>query len=216
MSRLGCWGCRRDGKGKQQIPGGNDRKKGKGKGKGKRRSRSLRDDSQKGKGKGKGKGKRRSGSLRDDSQKGKGKGKGKGKRRSRSLRDDSQKGNGKGEKQIPGGNDRKKGKGNSMTAKATAVVRVGWTSSWGWVGWWLEAAAVGVGGLMGGVEEGRPGPGGWGVGQGVGAPLGVSLPWWPSRGGRMLMERSQAVASLGQCSSGALGGCMPKPWPPVA
>jgi hypothetical protein len=74
-----------------------------------------------------------------------------------------------------------------------------------------------AGGLVG-VEpfEGRPGVGGWGMGQGVGVPLGPSLTWRSSRGGRMLIERSQAVASLGQFSSGALGGCMPKPWPPVA
>ena len=62
----------------------------------------------------------------------------------------------------------------------------------------------------------RPGVGGWGIGQGDGVPVGPSLRWCWSLGGRMLMERSQAVASRGQFSSGALGGCMPKPWPPVA
>ena len=58
-----------------------------------------------------------------------------------------------------------------------------------------------------------PGPGGWGVGQGVAGP--PAGPSW-SLGGRMLMVRSQFSARRGQCSSGALGGCMPKPWPPVA
>ncbi len=58
---------------------------------------------------------------------------------------------------------------------------------------------------------------GWGMGQGVGVLVGASLARRVSLlEGRMLMERSQAVARRGQFSSGALGGCMPKPWPPVA
>jgi len=80
-----------------------------------------------------------------------------------------------------------------------------------------EELGLGVG-LMG-VEgvEGLPGPGGWGVGHGAGAPPGVvSWACRSSRGGRMLMERSQSVARRGQFSSGAFGGCMPNPWPPVA
>ena len=62
----------------------------------------------------------------------------------------------------------------------------------------------------------RPGVGGCGMGQGADTPPPVML-WRSSvRRGRMLMERSHAVARRGQFSSGALGGCMPKPWPPVA
>jgi len=95
----------------------------------------------------------------------------------------------------------------------------------GWVLLEVAGLELVVGGLVG-VEPVAvwPGPGGWGVGQGEGGPPLSLVPrssrwllWWSSsRGGRMLMERSQAVASLGQFSSGALGGCMPKPWPPVA
>ncbi len=64
----------------------------------------------------------------------------------------------------------------------------------------------------------RPGARGWGMGQGVEGTPPVALLAWRSlvRGGRILMERSQSVASLVQFSSGALGGCMPKPCPPVA
>jgi hypothetical protein len=81
----------------------------------------------------------------------------------------------------------------------------------------LVAAGLVDGGLVGDVVlEVRPGFGGWGIGQGDGVPLGPSLRWCSSLGGRMLMERSHLSASLGQFSSGALGGCMPKPWPPVA
>ena len=65
---------------------------------------------------------------------------------------------------------------------------------------WVEAVEAGLveGWLMGGVVAGRPGPGGCGVGQGEGAPPLSLVPRLlrrlSSRGGRMLMERSQAVA----------------------
>ena len=77
----------------------------------------------------------------------------------------------------------------------------------------LLFAVFGLFELLGLLVLGWPGAGGWGVGQGVAVPataLGLSL------GGRMLMVRSQFSARRGQCSSGELGGCMPKPWPPVA
>jgi hypothetical protein len=65
--------------------------------------------------------------------------------------------------------------------------------------------------------EVRPGVGGWGMGQGAEEPPGVLLALRSSsRDERILIERSHSVASRGQFSSGALGGCMPKPWPPVA
>ncbi len=67
------------------------------------------------------------------------------------------------------------------------------------LGWVVdEEVALGDGWLMGGVVAGRPGPGGCGVGQGEGVPpLSLAprlLRRLSSRGGRMLMERSQAVA----------------------
>ena len=87
------------------------------------------------------------------------------------------------------------------------------------LGWGVAELELVAGGLEA-VElvAGRPGVGAWGMGQGDGAPppMASGLRRSPSRGGRMLMERSQAPARRGQFSSGALGGCMPKPWPPVA
>jgi hypothetical protein len=63
---------------------------------------------------------------------------------------------------------------------------------------------------------GLPAGGGWGMGQG-GALLveGVGR-WGGGSGARMLMERSQVVASSVQFDSGLLIGKTPKPWPPLA
>ena len=63
---------------------------------------------------------------------------------------------------------------------------------------------------------GRLGVGGWGSGQGRDSPMEGPVGGWWGCGGRTLMDRSQLAASLGQCSSGAPTGFMPKPCPPPA
>jgi len=108
----------------------------------------------------------------------------------------------------------------ALAIKASSLIDQGWVVQQLGLGWVVvEELLLDEGGLVA-VEPLAVwlGLGGWGLGQGDGAPppMASGLRRSLSRGGRMLMERSQAVARRGQFSSGALGGCMPKPWPPVA